>query len=122
MEDLAGAEGGCLSSRDSKRGERIQREGLGNVRAGGGHVGTCGGGLGEGELGSNPAVLQQSHVPVTTSLQASVSPPGKGLRVCNLGAAPGGFKPHFLHMENGQRGSGNTVWDLRSPLANSVPR
>lgn len=53
-EDLAGVECGCLSSRDSKRGERIQRRGLGNVRAGGGHVGTCGGRLGEGELGSNP--------------------------------------------------------------------
>lgn len=41
---------GCLSSRDSGRGETIQRQGLGNVRAGGGHVGTCRGGQEEGEL------------------------------------------------------------------------
>lgn len=38
-EGLAGVECGCLSSGDSRRGERIQRQGLENVRAGGGHVG-----------------------------------------------------------------------------------
>lgn len=43
-------ESGCLSSGDSKRGKRIQRQGLGYVRAGGGHVGTCGGELEEGSL------------------------------------------------------------------------
>lgn len=57
-EGLAGVECGCLSSGDSKRGERIQRQGLGNVRAGDrSHVGTCEGGLEEGELVSGPPLL-----------------------------------------------------------------
>lgn len=89
--------------------ERIQRRGLGNVRVGGGHAGPSGGGLREGELGLNPAALQQSLVPVTTSLRASVSPPGKGLRVCSFWAAPSGSRPHCLHMGNGQRGTGSPV-------------
>lgn len=108
-EDLARVECGCLSSRNSKREERIQRRGLGNVRVGGGHAGPRGGGLREGELGLNPAALQQSLVPVTTSLQASVSPPGKGLRVCSFRAAPSGSRPHCLHMGSGQRGTGSPV-------------
>lgn len=33
-------ESGCLCSGDSKREKRIQRQGLGYVRAGRGHVGT----------------------------------------------------------------------------------
>lgn len=53
-EDLAGVECGCLSSRDNKRGERIQRQGLGNVRAGGGHVGTLWRGTRRGGAGFEP--------------------------------------------------------------------
>ena len=48
-EGLAGVECGCLSSGDSRRWGRIQRQGLETVRAGGGHVGACGGGQKEGE-------------------------------------------------------------------------
>lgn len=81
-EDLAGMECGCLSSGDSKRAERIQRQGLGYVRAGGGHVGTCGGRLGEEELVLSPTALSGNFMSVTTSLYASVFSPGKGVRVC----------------------------------------